>query len=466
MSSKLDIETRLSIRLKDFKHRNEAFVREEFLVPVFRCAGYDAVGTEEVLREVNLAKRTPASNNRRHIFPDFVLAKNGIALWIVDAKAPSTKPDRQKNIQQIQSYCDKLQCPNAMLSNALDTFVYRVSKNEMFVMNHFSKDDVCGESWDQLMDLLSPERTVTRIISFEDALRIYQTDEYVDRAFVMKVLQIYPFSESRRILENPNSFIYRSPSFRDRALAALLGTSHAHCDPTLFARIVGSSLNDVECVVRENFLTSLISYRNAFDDLDLPREIYDIAPSTPLEQLVFISFLKTTARGRHILNTYRPTTACLRDYVACVQRNPPVSFPLALPLNKPKTLSFQQYNDYLCSLPSIVEHVANDQHSHPETIKVLESCLSYCAARNQAVYKCLSDMATARQRRLLDFLSRRRTFFADTALSTNCTGFSRVFPFVGREAPNAHGNRKGNTAASNGCLQRRGYGVRNTSSCR
>lgn len=415
MSSAPDIETRLSIRLKDFRNRNEAFVREEFLVPVFRSAGYDAVGPDEVLREVNLTKRTPTLERRRHIFPDFVLAKNGIALWVVDAKAPTIRPGTPKNVEQIQSYCDKLQCPNAILSNALDTIVYKLVSGKMLEVNRFSKDEICGERWNELIDLLSAERTVSRIISFEDALRIYQTDEYVDRSFVMNILPIYSFSEIRRVLENPDSFIYRSPKFRDRALAALLGTPCAHFDPALFARIISMSLSDHERVVRENLFTCLVSNASMFSELHIAREVYDTVPSTPLEQIVFLNFLRTTAQGRRILDAYRPTVSWLRAYVGCVQRNPPVSFPLALPLKKPKTLSFRQYGDYLCSFPAIVEHVSDDPCTHPETIKVLESCLSYCAARHQPIYRYLCENATKGQRALINFLSRRKTFFEDAA---------------------------------------------------
>ena len=86
-------EMQAAIRLKDFTHENEAYVREEFLVPLFRCSGYDAIGTSEILRGVNLARTCYPCTETRHVFPDFVLAKNGIALWIIDAKTPISKPN-------------------------------------------------------------------------------------------------------------------------------------------------------------------------------------------------------------------------------------------------------------------------------------------------------------------------------------------------------------------------------------
>jgi hypothetical protein len=433
MIARLDSEARTAIAMTDFRDQNEFFVREEFLVPLFRCAGYEATGIERTIRDANLSFGTDkvSAHVRRHIFPDFVLTRNGVGLWVVDAKSPKVQVDSPENLAQIESYSRRLDCPNVMISNAIETHAFLVDESGIRQTHLFSKEQVCTDRWHELLSLLSPASTLSRLISFHQALDLYQTDEYIDRSFIIKVLQIYPIADVLPLLEDHQNWIHSSEGFRDRALFAILGASHGCEAPGVLQGIIESSLNDRESVVRENLLTCLVTSAGMIDADLLPKDLYAIRPSTALEEVVFAGFLGTTDRGRRLLSTYKPVHRWLRDYLSCVFSAPGVSFPLALPLSKPRVLSFQGYEQYLMSLPPILRTVVEDGRTHPETIKVIESCLSFGAAQNRHVYEFLLRHATRSEKLVIQHFSRRKSEFRGHTVRRSCLGIGRLLSALG-----------------------------------
>lgn len=401
-------DIKASINLKNFKNRDENYVREEFLIPIFKAAGYDAFGTEIVARGVNLKKYVLKQKGRRlNIYPDFVLYKNSVPIWVIDAKSPKIKVDSKTNIEQITNYSNYLGCNNAILSNAIETILYKTSTKNIATTDFFTIEDINSTSkFARLINSIRPEYAIRNIYSFNEAIELYGTDNYVDRSYLMKMLQVYSFQEIHPFLKdfsNPKSYL--SKHFRDRALPAILISKYNDKDNSLFKRIVEFSLNDSDAIVRENFLTCIIS-RNTYID---PKYIWDYFFShnceTVLERVLYISLLSAHRISKDFIKTKYLENSFIREFVDLLFTSRPVSFPIALLLQKPVSINYVEYVNYLSFLPSLIEKIEQCSNTHYETFKVLNDCLRFAKKNNINVYGQLFLKATKKQKSIMKFYS-------------------------------------------------------------
>jgi hypothetical protein len=398
------------IQLTEFHGKSEDYVREEFLVELFRLAGYSAIGPFRTERGINLSplQRLPQRRDeRRHIYPDFVLYANRLPLWIVDAKSPRIRVDRPDHILQIASYADALDCPNLMLSNARASHLFSFVGGKMRLTDVISSGEFLEGGLSRLVEWLKPENTVRRILSFAEALERYATDDYVDRSFLMKLLQTYPADDVIPVLEDfENPLIYKHSHFRNRALPAILGVPFAKTHPIVFRRVMEFSMSDSNVVVRENFLTCIMQDRGTFPGADCRKRLLDANPESFLEDLLLASCLTMSPAGCAPSKRQLSHDRDVRDYVRLFEKLPIISFPLALPMTKPRGLRESEYQVYLGMLPRILERIERDSHTHPETIKVIKGCMQYARNRNPGVYHYLGLHSDRRQRGLIEHFSR------------------------------------------------------------
>ena len=222
----------------------------------------------------------------------------------------------------------------------------------------------------------------------------------------MKLLQIYSYSDIEAFLKEFNSSkSYMSKHFRDRALPAILISKYADRDKSLFKRIVDFSLNDSDAIVRENFLTCVIS-NNASIDLNCFTDyICSHKCETFLEKLLYISFLSSQREGVEFINAKYFENSFLKDYAKVFSKSNPISFPIALLLKKPININYIEYSRYLSFLPSIVENIEQCPNTHYETFKVLNDCLKFAKYKNKNVYKNLIYKASKKQKYILHYFS-------------------------------------------------------------
>jgi hypothetical protein len=241
-------EIQVSVALKDFSNRDEFYVREEFLVPLFRAAGYDAFGTKRIQRGVYLGrKRRRGVARREHLFPDFVLSYRDIPLVVVDAKTPRRRLGSSEDRTQIQTYCNTLACHAAMLSNGLVTKGYVQRGRQLEEVFEITYDEAIETRWNDLLSFLDPNYHLARIMPLQEALRAYFTDDYIERALMMAVLQAQPSEAVEPLLaRNRRSLAGHPGDMRGRALMAILAKNQAgHGDGVFGDRPLLSSLGRI-----------------------------------------------------------------------------------------------------------------------------------------------------------------------------------------------------------------------------
>jgi hypothetical protein len=94
-------------KLLDSPEFKEDSVREEIIVPILRRLGYSASPPNQIKRSVALAHPYVQIGSKRHqvnIIPDYLLIKDGVNHFILDAKAPSENIQTGKNVEQAYSY--------------------------------------------------------------------------------------------------------------------------------------------------------------------------------------------------------------------------------------------------------------------------------------------------------------------------------------------------------------------------
>jgi hypothetical protein len=392
-----------SIRVKDFSGRTEDYVREEFLIPLFRAAGYDAFGPYLIVRGRNLSAATSVSRRgRRHIYPDFVLESQNIPHWVVDAKSARVKLHIRKHYRQIIAYSIKLKTRNLILSNALETCIFRCTGNSLEIIRHFELHHMDDGLWHELIDTLRPERTVQKWLSFEKALHLYNTDNYVDRLLLMRVLQTYGFeTTSKKLKDFGHSDLYRATSFRSKALASILIAPYAQRDPLLFSKITEWSLGDRDCVVRENCITTILSNWPQIGESLLPHDILSIDRHTVLEEIVHWSLLRCTTKWETIQKTCGPRDPVIKRYIDLIEPEAPVSFPIALVLRKPPLMTYERFVEHLILFPALAERIYDNDNTHLETKKVLGYCVAFAKTSSPKVMDIVCRSATARQNEIL-----------------------------------------------------------------
>ena len=402
-------QTRLSLAIKDFRNRDEYYIREEFLMPTFKVAGYDAFGTNYIARGVNLSKSLYSNNEgkRKFIYPDFVLYKNNIPVWVIDAKNSKSTIHKSTNFDQIISYSVKLNCKNCILSNARESIVLSIRDGKIIDSEIFVLEDILqAELWRKFIHVLRPESVFKKSHDFDNTLTFYNTDSYIDRSFIMDVLKSYDFGTIERYLLDSKN--YQSSSIKLQALPAILIAPQAQRNPPLFNKILQDSFNNGNAIVRENCLTTLISIKD--DTLSKTFKIIDNAisshsPKTFLEEFLLISLFSKTRKGRSILRKYNPKKIFLKKYIENLYNLKPVSFPLALLIKKPSNISYRDYYYNISLLPAIIEHTFKDPECQYETLIVISNCLKFAKASNYGVFRKMVTTSTKDQNKIIGYLS-------------------------------------------------------------
>lgn len=385
-------EIRLALTVKDFNNKDENYVREEFLIPLFKAAGYDAFGTNYIARGINLKAYDGLEKGRRYIYPDFVLYKGNTPVWVIDAKTPKTTLYKKENFEQIKSYSFKLNCSNAILSNAKETFCINFNSNGTFNIDSVLLDDLLKANiWEKFIGKLRPEFYFIKKYDFSQVLDLYNNDNYIERSFIMDVLQRQPAQTIFDYLKAPVE--YKLQSIRMRALPSIIIKPHINENVALFDKVLNQSLNDDSCIVRENFLTTIIPLSHQ-KLISIDKTIYDFTPTTFLEEFLFISFLSRTKIGRVKLVKYYSSNSFLKYYSLAVKKFRAASFPLALLLKKPEYFSYADYYYNINFLPGLIENLLKDPNLDQETLKVLRNCLNYGRKMNKSVFNILIRQST------------------------------------------------------------------------
>jgi len=392
-----------SIRVKDFWNRTENDVREEFLIPLFRAAGYEAFGPYLIVRGCNLSASAAISlHRRRYIYPDFVLQSKNFPIWIVDAKSPRTNLHKRENYRQMIAYSEALKTRNVVLSNALETCLFCCSQGSLVPLHHYELANMTESLWHELADALRPERTVREWFSFEKALDMYNTDDYVDRSFLMRILQTYEFERIAGILGDFNhNEVYKAKSFRSRALASILIAAHTQKDPALFKKITEWSLGDRDSIVRENCITTILSHWPTISESLLPSDIFSIKRHTVLEEILHWSLLRCTTQWDRIEKKCGPRDTVIRRFLELIETEAPVSFPIALVLRKPPLMSYRRYCEHLKLFAALAEKIYDHEATHFETKRVLGHCVRFARRESPKVMGIVLGHATVRQREIL-----------------------------------------------------------------
>ncbi|MBE7499006.1 MAG: type I restriction enzyme HsdR N-terminal domain-containing protein [Verrucomicrobiales bacterium] len=401
-------EIQVSVALKDFHNRDEYYVREEFLIPLFRAAGYDAFGIKRIHRGVYLARKyRRAVARREHLFPDFVLSYRHVPLVVVDAKTPRKRIGSPEERTQIQSYCDTLACHAAILSNGLVTKGYIQRGRQLEEVFEITYDEAIELKWDDLLSFLDPNYHLARIMRLKEALRAYFTDDYIERALTMAVLQAQPSAAVEPLLaRNRRSLAGHPGDMRGRALMAILAKNQAGHAPDLFFRVFMDSLEDPDPIVRENLFTCLDQRcEQLLANSPLARRaLVAFEPVTLLERAVYLRLIKRTgvkitSAKRHNIRKgvgpwYEPYSR-LEGYS---------SLPINLILGRPAMASYAQYHELLTKLPGFFSDLADDPTTHPESFKVARSCLSFSSRADVNLFSEFVRIATARQRSIIQWI--------------------------------------------------------------
>lgn len=126
---------------------------------------------------------------------------------------------------------------------------------------------------------------------------------------------------------------------------------------------------------------------------------------TVLERVLYISFLSAHRISKDFIKTKYLENSFIREFVDLLFTSRPVSFPIALLLQKPVSINYVEYVNYLSFLPSLIEKIEQCSNTHYETFKVLNDCLRFAKKNNINVYGQLFLKATKKQKSIMKFYS-------------------------------------------------------------
>jgi|ERR1043165_486207 hypothetical protein len=134
----------------------EDSVREELVVPLLAALGYSASGSDRIIRSRPLehpfvyigTKKQPVS-----IIPDYLLQREQVNSWILDAKGPNELILSGKNVEQAYSYAihKDIRVPLYGLCNGKEFILYHVSRWP--AVFHANLKDIHLQ-WDYLLALV------------------------------------------------------------------------------------------------------------------------------------------------------------------------------------------------------------------------------------------------------------------------------------------------------------------------
>lgn len=403
---------RRSVSLVDFNGGNEELVREEFLVPVFRSAGYGPTGAFRVARGVNLlfhpsstGEITTLPSGRRHIYPDFVLFAHLTPLWVADAKSPRIAVAEDKNVIQLEAYLRSLKCKYGILSNAVTTNVYEMNGGSICKVTSFSIEDLISSRWTELVDLIEPRSTTSRLMSLEELIHNYDTENYEDRLYLMDTMRSYPPQLIVEILETNSDTYFSSSSIRTRSLPANLCVNIADYDRELYIRTITTSCHDASPLVRENAVMCALPKAPQFVG-ELLEPMLDRQVETPFES--FLSEMYLIYGRRKVTNT-RFVPRELMDLTSGRGVHvEPVEFPPALLVSKPTKWSVEMYYHALRTVPEFLEMVFYSDCSEGGTLRMACECIEYAARTSPRIFGSFLESCSKRQKAVLDTMMSSR----------------------------------------------------------
>jgi hypothetical protein len=134
----------------------EDSVREEFVSPLLKALGYSASPPHKIIRSLHL--RHPfvyIGTVKKHvtIIPDYLLQRDAMNAWILDAKAPNEPIDSGKNVEQAYSYAihPDVRVPIYALCNGRRLIAFHISRWEPLLDVKLTELD---DNWPNVLELL------------------------------------------------------------------------------------------------------------------------------------------------------------------------------------------------------------------------------------------------------------------------------------------------------------------------
>jgi 16S rRNA G966 N2-methylase RsmD len=148
--------------LLDSSAFKEDSVREELIAPLLNALGYTASGANRIVRSKKLVNPFVSVGSgaikRRQVkhFPDYLLEVQGIAAFVVDAKAPGEEIHYGANVEQAYIYAihPEVRVPRYALCNGRELVIFNIDKATPCLSVHLSE---IAARWSEIDALLRPE---------------------------------------------------------------------------------------------------------------------------------------------------------------------------------------------------------------------------------------------------------------------------------------------------------------------
>lgn len=137
----------------------EDSVREEIVIPIIKGLGYTADTPNQIIRSRKLLHPYVSIGSQKkdiYIIPDYLFEVDGRPAWILDAKSPTERIIKSKNVEQAYSYAihSEIRVDFFALCNGLEFALYDTQKNDPIL---HCPIQAIPRHWDDLKRFVSPE---------------------------------------------------------------------------------------------------------------------------------------------------------------------------------------------------------------------------------------------------------------------------------------------------------------------
>lgn len=137
----------------------EDSVREEILMPIIKGLGYTADKPNQIVRSRKLLHPFVSIGSQKkdiYIIPDYLFEVDGKPAWVLDAKSPTEKIIKSKNVEQAYSYAihSEIRVNFFALCNGKEFALYDTQKNDPIL---HCPIQAIPRYWQDLKRFVSPE---------------------------------------------------------------------------------------------------------------------------------------------------------------------------------------------------------------------------------------------------------------------------------------------------------------------